>query len=849
MRIRCENCHTEFQYEPPVAGDIPLIVPCTECEFPNSVPGGGSRVETGETLYTQCFSCGRQMIHDASLAIPICKNCQEGEEQASSLKEWMVKKLSGQIYGPFDAETIQTWIQTHKIEGRDEVAKVGGQWKKFDAHPAFSRLFPSAASANAAPATPSPVAHVVKAAVAQVTQTKAGPGYKPLTEKKPKKQIDYKYYAQSAAAVVGTVIAAAGSWYLLQSEALVVPEPWVDSLKAGVQTQVIERLTKETVKETPAQVAFRDVLERLQKEHPEVNGPSTAYFIKGRAAFLLNTDSSIRRARTLLERAVVVDPHNDLALAALAELYGTTSETALQQDALKLVDEADRLNRSSAEVQRAKAAIAVSVKRPEDARTHAAGTLSLNPADPDAAYYVGRSYMVATPPNYEEALKHFQKSIELDSQFHKSYHELGVVFLRLNQFNKAADALQRTLKMDPRDERALTDYARLLEEVGDSAAALGVLEQALRSSNEDIPQTRLLYAVLLYQARGDVRQAISVLTDLTPVGESPRLSLPDHKEALAHLAAAQRISGSPQSALETLKRLFEIDENYGPGLFQRGLALMALGQLDEAGKSLRTAASVVNGKEVEAEIKYSLSQILRAQGKTKDAVGELEDAISDFKYQPRYYLALAQIYVELGQFDEALNIVRDGGKQDPVYVSRRSRHPLYYHRPPSLSSAIGSFQKVLEQKDYLAEPWLGIGMVHWTLGNAGGASQAFQKAAEANERNPLPFLQLGLLALDQGNAAGAVTQLTRALENDSQLGVAHIYLGRAQLQLGQVSAAEATFERAQRYDRTNPVLLEGMGLVAVKKGELEVARKHFAKAIEQDSRFVPPRRDLYRLIP
>lgn len=838
MKLRCENCHAEFQYDPPTAGEIPLFVPCGECEFPNAVPGGGQKAEVGDTVYTRCFNCGRQLVHDPSLAIPVCKNCQEGEEQSASAKEWMVKKLSGQIYGPFDAETIQTWIESSKIDPRDEVARMGGQWKKFEAHPTFSRLFPGAAMAAAA--VP-PAAHTLARTLpgAQAAAKAA--------EKKNARPIDFRGLAENAVGVAGIAGALVGSYFLLDAQVLVVPEPWLERVSTFYREQVAERIFSPKEERSAVELAFLPLLDTLKQRHPGPHEPSLLLFLRGREAFLQDTASSLERARTALEKAVVADPHNDLALAALAELYGTLGEPNLQQDALKLVDEADRLNRGSAEVSRARAAIAVALKRAEDATNAAQETLRLNANDAEAELYLGKAQLVQASPKYGEALKHLERAIAMDERLHKAYHELGVVYLNQHQFRKAADAFQRTLKLDPKNERALTDYGRLLEEVGETPSAIEVYEKAHRAGGDELPAASLSYAILLYQARAQHRAAIDVLRALTPPDQSPRLSIPEHKSALTHLATAQRLSGDSAGALTTLGRVLKDDSGFPPALFQQGLAYLMRGELDNAGKALRAASAAVSDKELEADIKFYLAEILRAQGKKKDAMDELTDAIEDFKYNLRVHVARARLLLELGQADEALNAMREAARLDMVYPSKRGLRTEYFHQPPSAGGALPLFNKLVQEKGYLAEPHLGVGLLMMASDNRGGAQRAFSQAVEANERNPAGSLHLGILAVEQGNARGGYELLNRALEFDSQLGLAYIYQARAQLALGQLQAASSLLEKATQYERNNPILHDTLGQVAARRGDAEAARKAFGKAIALDRRYLPARRALYRL--
>ncbi len=73
--------------------------------------------------------------------------------------------------------------------------------------------------------------------------------------------------------------------------------------------------------------------------------------------------------------------------------------------------------------------------------------------------------------NPDEAIKYFNKSISLDSQYHLSYNGLGIAYLMKGEFKQAIDFFQKTLKLNP----ALTEAHNYM---GTAYQELGMIEKA-----------------------------------------------------------------------------------------------------------------------------------------------------------------------------------------------------------------------------------------------------------------------------------------------------------------------------------------------------------------------------------
>jgi len=837
MKIRCENCHSDFFVNSPASGDSPLFVTCTHCEYPNAVSPGGVKEDSGKEVYTQCFSCGRQMAHRADLAIPICADCQEGEEKAASLKEWMIRKASGQIYGPFDLDTLQTWIDSGKIDPDDEVAKVGGQWKRFEDHSLFSRFFHGRGARG--------TGGTVEVAAGNVPVPK-------VVQKKARRKFDLDWRALFQSGVTSLVTLAVCFLALVafNREWFVVPGEWIDAANGVLEEQVWARLQSRKSGDGIAMTQLQLVLDDLRVKHPKIEEPSTTMFARGRTFFLQDTAASLRKARTNLEKAVLANPRDVLSLAALGEVYANSGDPELQEEAVRLVDEASRLASNSAEVHRARAAFLIATMHLEEARSKAREALKVNPEDGEAEFYIGMSYLKPFKPSYREAEVHFQKAVELDPRLHKAYHQLAVVLLKLHEYQRAGDALRNKLRLDPSNARALATMASLYETVGDYDEAIKYFEKAHRAAAGQEPKVTLDLAVMLYQAKGYYRRARALLKEIIPTEGIPtRLSLTEFKEALAHQAAILRQLKVYQKSLASANRALEIDASYAPALLQKGLVLWKLGQKNESGQAFKTASSNELIPEARAAIHYYLGHLAMSQDKGRDAVDELRGASDALNADRWIKLSLAAVHFRLEQVNEAISIARDAAYTDPFYIRRRRVRTLFYHSFKDIPIDIGAFRDLAAKRFYQADLSANYGVLLDEIGRRRAAIQELQKAREAEELNVSALLNLGLIAYDQGDFSNAVRLLSRMLNQNAQIGIGHIYLGAAYTHLNELDNAALSFQKAQRYERLNPVLYDQMGMLYVRRGDLKEAREFFLRAIEVDETYMPPHRHLYQYVP
>jgi Tfp pilus assembly protein PilF len=237
------------------------------------------------------------------------------------------------------------------------------------------------------------------------------------------------------------------------------------------------------------------------------------------------------------------------------------------------------------------------------------------PARADFYFELARAYSKTS--NYEADIRWCEEALRRDSNFAPALKELAAASMALGRLTQAAQALERTVAIHPRDADALADLGNAYLQQGQIDAAERTLDQALmldpmlaRANN-----TRGLTALKRGQsaaAEGYFRQAIQHQPDLAEAQNNLGNLLAGRKayaEAGYHFEQATRANPA----------YVEARHSYGMVLALTGAYAQALVQLREAVKLSSQPSSA----------RIDLADVLVALGRYADARREYELAASE----------------------------------------------------------------------------------------------------------------------------------------------------------------------------------------------------------------------------
>jgi tetratricopeptide (TPR) repeat protein len=405
----------------------------------------------------------------------------------------------------------------------------------------------------------------------------------------------------------------------------------------------------------------------------------------------------VDEARRSYERALAGEPDLVSAYVGLAETaLGGGGDDRLDE-ALRFAAEALARDPASAQAY----AIRGEAYRLGDRYEEAAEALTESiRLDPDFAYAVGtRAQVRRAQDRLDEAIDDFEKAAELAPEIgwiraeagEAYYARLqtpgadaagdaeralahltvaarikptdGVVWSLLGQahwwredLEAAEEALWRAHELVPDEVNVLVDLARIRNQRGAPAEALGLAEQACEAAPDDA-YARLTRGQIRY-AQGDVAESVE---DLEVAVER----LPGFAEARAALGESYRQVGRYEDALHQLQAAVVSDPVDAWALSSRGAVYVALGRVEEALPDLRRAL------ELRSPDTFALTWLREALSASRTP----DEAADEIGAHARRYpdnLDIQEVYADAlrfaGRYREAVDLIDEALWREPEHV-------------------------------------------------------------------------------------------------------------------------------------------------------------------------------------
>lgn len=311
----------------------------------------------------------------------------------------------------------------------------------------------------------------------------------------------------------------------------------------------------------------------------------------------------------------------------------------------------------------------------------------------------------------------YQRVLRADAAHFEAHHMLGLLRAQEGDFLEAVKAIGQALKVNPRNQQALTNFGNVLRALGQREEALASYEAAISQNRDDAVvwfNRGLLLAEMRRwpQAVESYERAIAIAPDhgeallarATALADMERLAealgacdavlavRPDLADAFNLRGTVLWRLGRHDAALDAFNAALSIAPGHAEFLNNRGLALMALGRADGALQSF-DAALAVQPRHAEA---------LTNRGNALASLQRFEEALEShdraLRLRPDHAEALnnkGAALVALQKFDQALEIY------DTALARQPANTEVYYNRGVALAQmqcfadALADFEAVL----------------------------------------------------------------------------------------------------------------------------------------------------------
>jgi Flp pilus assembly protein TadD/4-amino-4-deoxy-L-arabinose transferase-like glycosyltransferase len=247
--------------------------------------------------------------------------------------------------------------------------------------------------------------------------------------------------------------------------------------------------------------------------------------------------------------------------------------------------------------------------------------------------------------NYEQAIRHSLKALELEPDYDYARHNLAAAYLYQDRYAEALREGLRAVQDNPGrpDTRILLGQA--LTALGQLEPAAFHLRQALQADSTS-GMAHYHYGRLLLK-EGQPAQALPHLL-------AARQWQPGDFWICYELGRAYQASGQPHQALQTYEQALAI-ERRPEALNALGALCLSQGDLPQARQYLAQALQL-DPRNLEAQINTALTELREGQGQA--AIARLRSLLQDRPPAALVYRALVAAYTQLGDEEQAAQAQR-----------------------------------------------------------------------------------------------------------------------------------------------------------------------------------------------
>ena len=350
-----------------------------------------------------------------------------------------------------------------------------------------------------------------------------------------------------------------------------------------------------------------------------------------------------------------------------------------------------------------------------------------------------------------EAAIEFQNAIQIDPDFADAHYELAQVYVKQGLWNGTYQELLKTVDLNPKNGKALTDLARLLLAAHKFEDAHDRAKSALAIDPTDADAEMTF---------GDSDVAMGATQAGLTEAEKAIQMAPSRADCYVNLAMLQ-IKYDPNAVEPTLLKAISVDPSFLPARLALGHFYQTHQRWAEAETQFRAAIASKPGLPAP---RAGLASLYLAEGKKSEAEQTLNEAKAALANDPAGYRMLGDFYVSTGDTTKALQ----------EFASLQQSHPK------DLAIKRIYIQLLISENQILQ-------------------AEQLNREILKSDPNDTGALLLEAEILDRNHRANdAVPVLQSALKNAPDNAVAHFELGQEYSELGNIREAEAEWKSAYR---------------------------------------------------
>lgn len=482
------------------------------------------------------------------------------------------------------------------------------------------------------------------------------------------------------------------------------------------------------------------------------------------------------------------------------------------------------------------------LNRKKGAGEEAAVQLSVGLKTGDPRYNAALARIFADQKLHLLAIFHFKEALAAFPDDPSLHSDIAAAYGAVEQKQKAEDAYQRALALQPGNVRARLGLGALLLARGETDKAVGELKLAAIGE----PGNKEIHRLLAegYARKGDLKSAEY---ERAMAGIVPK---PAPAPKVDHMALGDGYRAAKDFEMAIGEYRLRLAEEPSDAVAQQRLgdSLLATGRDDDAMSYYRKA---LRNKAENPQLHFNLATIYERKALLDEAVVEYRQVLASTPDNDEARQRLADIYTLRGSFPQALEQYRELIKRnpaDPALQLKLARAYLNTKDPPSAVEAYAAtikldhdaldahrelanllkkrgltdeaareYLEVLRLKKEDAEARTALTAIYVKNKNYDALSALLKEGVELAPADPNAHYKLGLVYEFKKEYDEATAQYQEAVNLKADHAKALNAMGRVQMKTGQLAEAKVSLEAAAKAD---PDLEEATVLLSNIKSEL-----------------------------
>ncbi len=388
--------------------------------------------------------------------------------------------------------------------------------------------------------------------------------------------------------------------------------------------------------------------------------------------------------------------------------------------------------------------------------------------------------------DYEEAVLHYNKAIELDLSYAAAYNNLGCALRALGRDEEAIESFERAIELDPACAGAHNNKGLACMQVGAYREAIDCFSKAVdidMSFYEAFVNRGNAYAAMdltdeairdydiaigaggadadVYRARGNAyskqNKYKEAIRDFNKSLELKQGCCASYKD----LGIAYRESGNCEKALEIFNRAIEASPDDAILHSERGYTLCKMDRCEDALLDFNTAIELApNCKQAYLNRGAAFMEMDKPQAAIKD----FDTAIEKYPDFAEAYRIRGNAYRKLGSIPEAIKNYDTAISLDPANAASYAVRGAAYKDLGRHSEALGDFDTAIRLDPRCTQAYNDRGITFKELGRFEEAIRDLKEVTHLDPTSPLPHRHLGNIYLAMKDLDKTIEEFNIAIQ-------------------------------------------------------------------------------------